>query len=189
MTRFVAHPTPVGGQLNYAFDEGKDAGGCGMPAKVTSGSAAARLLYPNNAIDARFLPQASTYSAVLGPFGAMGLIPLRRVTSRAPAPTADAMATGLVPSPACRRLGSPQTEPTGRADGAVLTRDSSLRRSTRGLPCLVTVLRCVWALRARPLPLARGLEVRVGLLRHCLNRNRDPFQSRNRSRVYFIDVH
>ena len=53
MTRFVAHPTPVGGQLNYAFDEGKDAGGCGMPAKVTSGSAAARLFYPNNAIDAR----------------------------------------------------------------------------------------------------------------------------------------
>jgi len=51
MTRFVAHPTPVGGQLNYAFDEGKDAGGCGMPAKVTSGSAAACLFYPNNAID------------------------------------------------------------------------------------------------------------------------------------------
>ena len=53
MTRFVARPTPVGEQLNYAFDEGKDAGGCGMPAKVTSGSAAVCLLYPNNAIDAR----------------------------------------------------------------------------------------------------------------------------------------
>jgi hypothetical protein len=51
MTRFVAHPTPVGGQLNYPFDEGKDAGRCGMPAKVTSGSAAARLLYPNHTID------------------------------------------------------------------------------------------------------------------------------------------
>jgi hypothetical protein len=59
-----------------------------------------------------------------------------------------------------------------------------------GLPRLASVLcDAVWALRARPLPLASGLEVGVGLLRHGLNRNRDPFQGRNRSRVYIIDVH
>jgi hypothetical protein len=37
MTRFVAHSTPVEGRVNYAFDEGKDAGRWGMPATVTSG--------------------------------------------------------------------------------------------------------------------------------------------------------
>src|SRR5437016_1788310 len=37
MTRFVPHATHVDGALNYAFDEGKDAGSYESPAKVTSG--------------------------------------------------------------------------------------------------------------------------------------------------------